>query len=223
MKFESNNFLIEYDEKDELLINEITKNLESISKPILNFFEIKKLSKKLNIIIYHDLQDFINFRTKNGKYPQRYKSWNVASAEMGNVHILSLELYKQADNHHNCDFNDYLKTITHEFVHVCHEEILLNKNIMPALIMEGIATQLAKQPYYINHIDCTAEELTKNFYQIKNCYRYAHTIMGYMLKNKSHNEILKILREPHKVDVDSLIKETNNFLKESEPVQIKVK
>lgn len=212
MKYENEIFKIEYDERDEELVKQIIQSLEQKSKTIMDFFELDKLSKKFNVIIYHNLQDYINLITENGKGPFKYQSWNVASVRNGDVHILSLDLYKKAEGHENCEMRHYLKTLIHEFVHICHEEILLNKNILPALLMEGIATQLADQVYEVNHIDCNAEDLAKNFYKLKNCYGYSNAIMGYLLNTKSHKEVLDILREPHKVNVAELIEQTNNYL-----------
>lgn len=219
MKYENDIFSIEYDRHDEEFIKLLIENLEQKSKPIMNFFEIDKLSKKFQVIIYHNLQDFINLITENGEKPQQYAPWIVASAKDGNINILSLDLYKKAEGHENCDMRHYLKTLVHEFVHVCHHEIILDKKIRPPLLMEGIATQLAGQPYKVSHIDCKAEDLIRNFYNTANCYEYSNSIMGYLLNTKSHDEVLDILREPHKVDVAELIEQTNNFLDKENAMQ----
>ncbi len=202
--------------KDKVFTEKILNDLEDFQKEAMNFFEIDKLSRTFNVQIYDSLTNFVNFVTFNGKEPKRYHDGTVATTRNGVVHILNLELYTQDERHKNNNYDDYIKTLKHEFVHICHEEILKDKNIMPPLLMEGIATRLAGQTKYANkvtEINCSADDLVFDFYKIKNNYAYAYEIMGYLMQNKSHNDLLKILSEPQKEDVDRLIKDTNKFLK----------
>ena len=161
---------------------------------------------KLAGFIYDNLLDFINLLTNNGEFPDRYRPTNVATVKNNNIEILNFNLYRQAQGHQNRTFDDYLRTLAHEFVHACHMEILIDKTKQPALLMEGIATQLSKQTMYqIDYIDCSAQDLTQNFYKTHKAYHYAYTIMGYLLATKTHDEILSILKTPHKINVNNLI------------------
>ena len=85
---------------------------------------------------------------------------------------------------------------------------------MPALLMEGIATQLAGQTKYdLNRkIDCSPQDLVRKFYRVKYSYAYAYEIMGYLMETNSHEDLLKILREPHKIDAFDLVAKTNSYL-----------
>lgn len=213
MELKNDVFIINYSENDKDFAKTLFNQLNENKKRVMDFFELDKVSKQTYIKIYDNLQDFINLRTENGKFPERYKPWNVASAVNGDIHILNFDLYKKAPNHKNREFDDYLKTLVHEFVHVCHEEILKDKSIKPALLMEGIATKLAGQDNYkTNHISCSASELKTNFYNVENHYSYAYTIMEYLMDATSHSDLLEILKEPHKVDVEELVKNTNQYL-----------
>ncbi len=221
MQIENEVFMIKCSESDETFAREILESLEREQKRIMDFFGIEKLSKKVEIIFYNNLQDFIDLRTENGKYPERYQGWNVATVKNGNIHILNFDLYKNAPQHEDTTLEDYKKVLVHEFVHSCHEEILLNKSIMPALIMEGIATQLSEQTKYdLNRkIEYDPQDLTKNFYNIKFCYVFAYEIMGYLMATKSHEDLLRILREPHKIDVEDLVNKTNEFIENKQSLQ----
>ena len=213
MRFESDTFVINYNKDNENFAKQIFTYLESQKTPIFDFFGINKLSNKLNINIYDNLLDFINLLTNNGEFPDRYRPTNVATVKNNNIEILNFDLYRQAQGHQNRTFDDYLRTLAHEFVHACHMEILIDKTKQPALLMEGIATQLSKQTMYqIDYIDCSAQDLMQNFYKTHKAYHYAYTIMGYLLNTKTHDEILSILEEPHKINVNNLINETNNYL-----------
>lgn len=202
--------------KDEVFAKKILNDLEEFQKEAMNFFKIDKLSRNFSVQIYDSLTNFVDFVTFNGKEPKRYHKGTVATARNGVVHILNLKLYTQNEYHKNNNYDDYIKTLKHEFVHICHEEILKDKNIMPPLLMEGIATRLARQTKYENKIEeikCSADDLKFNFYTTKNAYTYAYEIMGYLMHEKSHDKLLKILSEPQKENVDKLIKNTNHFLK----------
>ena len=221
MQIENEVFILNFNEGDEAFAEEILNSLEPEQKRVMDFFGIEKLSKKVEIIFYNNLQDFIDLRTENGKYPERYNGWNVATVKNGNIHILNFDLYHNAPQHEDTTLEDYKKVLVHEFVHACHEEILLNKNIMPALLMEGIATQLSRQTKYdLNReIECDPQDLAKNFYNIKLSYVYAYEIMGYLMATKSHEDLLKILREPHKIDVAELVGKTNEFIENKQSLQ----
>lgn len=200
---------------DKIMSQKILDELNNFKKVAMNFFEIDKLSNPFKVKIYDNVDGFINFVTFDGTQPKRYHKGSVATARDGVTHILSFDLYLKDEQHKDCTFDDYIKTLKHEFVHICHEEILKDKTIMPPLLMEGIATQLAGQTKYANRIvkiPCSADDLKYNFYGTKMSYVYAYEIMGYLLKEKSHKDILKLLSEPHKVNIENLIAQTNNHL-----------
>lgn len=202
--------------EDEVLSNKIISDLNDFKPVAMSFFEIKSLSNKFNIKVYNSLEDFINFSTFDGKQTKMYHSGKVATTRNGVVHIVNLELYLKDEHHNNCTYDDYIRTLKHEFVHVCHEEILKDKKVMPPLLMEGIATRLAGQTKYANRvekIECNADDLKYNFYATKNSYAYAYEIMGYLMENTSHEDLLNLLKQPQQVNVEDLIENTNKFLK----------
>ena len=43
--------------------------------------------------------------------------------------------------------------------------------------------------------------------------------MGYLMAIKSHEDLLKILREPHKIDVAELVGKTNEFIENKQSLQ----
>ena len=217
MQIANDVFEISFNKGDEQFAQKVLGVLEHEQKCIMDFFELDKMSKKVRIIFYNDLQKFIDLQTQNGKYPNRYQGWNVATVKNGDIHILNFDLYRKAPQHEGTTFEDYNKTLTHEFVHACHEEILMDKNIMPPLLMEGIATQLAGQTKYKlkSTIDCEARDLIENFYATRFSYAFAYEIMGYLLDTKTHEEVLDILRAPQNVDVQELIDNTNEYLTQS--------
>ena len=100
-----------------------------------------------------------------------------------------------------------------------------HKTKMPAFMMEGIATYLSKQNLLakgVAKIDCSGADLMQNFYNTPNAYGYSGLVAEYLDKTKTHKQMLEILKEPHKVDANVLVQETNLFLQKNRVKNLKI-
>ena len=205
------NITLNFNEKDVQLAKEVITFALKKFPEIENYFEIKSFSVTINLCGSFD--DFAKQIREGGERISEHSSV-VANARKDQdvIDVLTFEVYKTRPKHEKSTFEDFKKTILHEYVHLCHQKILLDKTKMPALIMEGIATYLSGQNKGITKIECSGDDLAKNFYNVPNAYGYSYLAVEYLDKTKTHREMLDILKEPHKVDAKSLVIETNLHL-----------
>lgn len=216
-KIENKNFILQFDEKDKDLANQVQAVLDKEYSRILKWFDLESLPKKTLIKIYNNKEEYkqnlIPWLEKEGA---QYHDWMIADTYDGNINMLSLDLCRQTEAHNDITLDEFLITPIHEFVHVCHRNIIQEKNL--SWFSEGLATQLAGQDYYkTNHIPYTAKELQQNFKNLDGAYCVAYTLVGRLLGKYSHSEMLEFAKKPSKVNLQELIDETNSCLsKENE-------
>lgn len=198
MSLEINNFIVEYDEDLEY-IPELIANLESKTRELMNFFELKSLSSKRKIIVYKDLEEY----KKHIEEYFEYQDYMCADTMDGNINVLSLEAAHQTEKYKNITV-DYLKSvITHEFVHICQQESEV-EHIDNDIVWfwEALATNLGNPDGYKSiSIEETNEEI--NEFNSPNSYPIAFTIGNFMLENYSHNEMLQYVKYPTELLKDS--------------------
>ena len=225
MQIENDCLKIDFGEIDRQTAQAMIDEINSKKSYLFDFFGIEKLSNKLHITLYDDFEKFVDlinesfarqveFNKKQGIFipPKKWDEYIVAKAGDGEIDMLNIELCRTKTAHKNTDLQDFLQVAVHEFVHICHEEII-TKSPLPAYLLEGIATQLSGQKYYqLDKINCTAEDLLHNFDNMDKSYHVAYTLMGYMRGKFSHAELLEILSGEKIPDVDKLINEANIYL-----------
>ena len=192
MKRELNNFIIEginnIDYFDDI-VNYITEN----EKEIFSFFRINKLSKKCHIQIlnydlfkkyiinkYGDIKDYIRADTDYNSYT---------------INILDIDDQIKYTTHKEVSVKELLRIILHEMIHICHDEI--NHDYSETIwFYEGIATNLSKQDYKLINLDeCDFDKLKIDFGSVKNNYKYAYTIVNYIINNCSSEEVYKLCKD----------------------------
>ena len=158
MKYEKEEYIIEYNECDKEYINELIKYFEQEKVYILKFFNIEKLNKKLIIKLYDSIDKFAKYRNNN------LYEWSVGNMDVDDnyyyIHMLSYKEFIKRKGHENQKIDYYFKTIVHEFIHNCHESI---ESVRTSLIWvrEGIACLLSHQ--YDNEVkrltNCILDDL----------------------------------------------------------------
>ena len=174
MKYETEEYIINYNECDKEYIKDFIKYFEIEKENIFDFFSIDKLDKKLIINLYDELEKYAEYR-----HHQLFET-SVGNMDVDDnnyyIHMLSYkELIKRKG--HTLDQLDYLyKIVVHEFVHICHENIEpIRKSLV--WIREGIACLLSHQYDHreMELKNCTLEDLLNdnrvwyiNYYSLMN-------------------------------------------------------
>lgn len=186
MKYETDEYIINYNECDEEYIEEFIKYFEQEKASIFDFFNINKLNKKLIIKLYDTVDKYAEYRHNN------LYEWSVGNMDVDDnnyyIHMLSYKPLITRKGHTDKQLDDFYKLLVHEFVHVCHED---KGNIRNSLvwIREGIAILLSKQKYELKELDCSLNDLQNNN-QVS--YGNYYTLMDYAL-NTCGNEYVKRL------------------------------
>ena len=206
MVLEKQNFVIKYD--DELsYINDSIDYLEMNMKDIMNFFEINSFQNKINIIVWNNLEAY----KKHIEKFFEYHDYMRADTNDGNINLLSIEEAHKTHTHANMNIDELKSTILHEFVHICQQQVQLEKNNNDIVwFWEALATNLGNpEEFSKTRIKASNEEIS-NFNSLQNNYLIAFTIGNYMLENYAHEEILEYIKYPTK-----LLNDENKILNES--------
>ena len=142
---------------------------------ILNFFQVKNIKINLKVLSYIDFKhEFNNYLG----YEINEDITGFIEDDTNTIILLSYEDFKYT-NHKGDTFNDYLKIVIHELVHIIHS-VACNHDYPNDELWEGIAVYLSKQYDFEN----------KDGYG--NYYNYGLYIYNY-LKEHSKQELLKLL------------------------------
>lgn len=161
MQYCCNDYTINYNECDKEYISDLISYFDDRKTDIFKFFGIEKLSKKLIISLYDSID----------KYAE-YRNYNLSLASVGNMdvlddnyylNILSYKEFIKRKGHENDNLDYMFKTLLHEFIHICHEEIDSCRNSL-IWIREGVAIFLSNQYEELNYkVDsCSIDDLLNN-------------------------------------------------------------
>ncbi|MBS7021415.1 MAG: hypothetical protein KH135_06170 [Firmicutes bacterium] len=220
MKKDFNNFTIEYTDDDITYIDDLIKQFLLAQKPIMNFFGIEKLDRKVEIKLWDNIHDYEKYIKSEMKRLFQISvdiiDWEIGRAiinkKESQIHMLS---YKERIKRkgHKLDTIDMMTTlIKHEFVHTCHEQYKQYQEIL-VWMNEALATTLIDQ--YGNQklvLDCSLEELLNgevNYicYYTLGKYLFEHYDHEYILELAQNNELLKSV-------TPTLLEEAKEWLKE---------
>lgn len=212
--------IFNFKESDSDLINEISNYLDTHSKAIYDFFEIKKPRKKveINILTKKEYDDFC--RKGNGwskNHP--VAKWAIGSCKDGVITYVSLHDYKNTSHIFKEDEYDYAldfykKTILHEYVHFVNETFnkINNCNYTEKYLVEGIATYLSGQDFSsINHIESTLEQML-DFNN--HMYEDFRLITKYFVENYDKKIVLEAFRngaKARKILIDELYDKATSY------------
>ena len=147
MIYKTDVYSIEYDKKSEKLVQTINEALSQNFQRVLDFWGIEKLANHVNIKIYSEMDDWIKFYEE--KSGSRYQDYVVGCADGPNIYVLAFDEYKKTQQHKNDSLEDFQKIVIHEFVHICHNQLITDPEKTSFIMGEGLATYLAGQGY--NH------------------------------------------------------------------------
>ena len=208
MKKELGNFIITSDidiDYFDSIFNFVLKNENNI----LNFFRLKKLPQKFNIIIM-SYESFKNEEIKRfGKVIDYIRG--ITDGSNHAVMILNINDQIEYTTHKDATLSDTLSMILHEAVHACHYTVNndLNQTIW---FREGLATNLSGQNYsLIDLSDCNFDLLKNDFNNYgKNNYAFSYTIVYYVLQSYNQEEVYRLI-----IDSEYLRKRSNEIFSEA--------
>lgn len=206
-------FDYEFAPDDADLVAKIEDKITQNAPQIMQWFGISGYAERKLVRIYDNLPDYIAYLASHlEEEGLEYRPYMVADSFDGNINLLSLPLALNANNKAIKTEADYLKTPVHEFVHLCQQQVTPKFSPRDLWLWEGLATNFAHQDYHkLSHIDATADQIM-GFEGSINIYANGYTLVNYMLHNLTHDEILGLVRDPSKVDLDDLIQNTNEYL-----------
>ncbi len=185
-------FEISYHRDCEELVEEISSILLENMKRIMGFFRLEKLEKKISIVIYSEIGEYIPHVEKCG---QTYYEWMIADTFDGRIHILSLEACRQSSSHARLSREEYARLIVHEFVHICQQQV--EPNCYGCIwFWEALATNLAGQAMDSVEIHCSREELMFHYQELPAAYSVSYQLGKYMLEHLPYEQIYNYIRRP---------------------------
>lgn len=203
MIYETDIYSIEYDEKSEKLIQSMNEALSQNFQRILDFWGIEKLANHVNIKIYSEMDDWIKFYEE--KSGSKYQDYVVGCADGPNIYVLAFDEYKKTQQHKNDSLEDFQKIVIHEFVHICHNQLITDPEKTSFIMGEGLATYLADQGY--NHdikIDYPKYSLFSNdlFSLTNDLYSLSQKIVRQLVKKVPHEKIIEYALDATKLYED---------------------
>lgn len=157
------------------MVKKIIKDYSDKINEILTFFSVNGEDIKIKVLNYEDFKE-----EYEGYFKNSVKDYSVGFIEdvKKEVIILNYDDYKYT-SHYGETYEQYIKVIIHEFVHIIHS-IACNYNYPSFELREGIAVYLSEQYDF-------EDESNKSLY-----YGYGKNIYKY-LKKHSKEELLKLL------------------------------
>ena len=203
MIYETDIYSIEYDAKSEKLVQSINEALSQNFQRILDFWGIEKLANHVNIKIYSEMDDWIKFYEE--KSGSKYQDYVVGCADGPNIYVLAFDEYKKTQQHKNDSLEDFQKIVIHEFVHICHNQLITDPEKTSFIMGEGLATYLAGQGY--NHdikIDYPKYSLFSNdlFSLTNDLYSLSQKIVRQLVKKVPHEKIIEYALDATKLYED---------------------
>ena len=203
MIYETDIYSIEYDAKSEKLVQSMNEALLQNFQRILDFWGIEKLAAHVNIKIYSEMDDWIKFYEE--KSGSKYQDYVVGCADGPNIYVLAFDEYKKTQQHKNDSLEDFQKIVIHEFVHICHNQLITDPEKTSFIMGEGLATYLAGQGY--NHdikIDYPKYSLFSNdlFSLTNDLYSLSQKIVRQLVKKVPHEKIIEYALDATKLYED---------------------
>ena len=203
MIYETDIYSIEYDAKSEKLVQSMNEALSQNFQRILDFWGIEKLANHVNIKIYSEMDDWIKFYEE--KSGSKYQDYVVGCADGPNIYVLAFDEYKKTQQHKNDSLEDFQKIVIHEFVHICHNQLITDPEKTSFIMGEGLATYLAGQGY--NHdmkIDYPKYSLFSNdlFSLTNDLYSLSQKIVRQLVEKVPHEKIIEYALDATKLYED---------------------
>lgn len=220
--------IIEYKENDISNIKELGDYIDTCAPDILRFFEIDTLPEKAHIVIIPTKKEFDEiFNQKHGhKEDSKVKNWIIGFAGPYDSSIVYLSINDYGNTSHKFDkkhaqeaYEEYKKTLVHEFIHFVNNYIFNKKHNCGKTVKylsEGIATYLSKQnenkkikfEFDIDEILWVDKS--------KSCYNGWYLVTKYLIENYEKNFIFSLFessREAEEFLKSELFEKAKGFYK----------
>ena len=182
------NIVINYQREAEVYLNDLLEHLLNSRIEIYNFFGITPKNKiEINIIPTKGKLDEIFKANFNYDASEFVVGFTPIDKDRYQIYLLSYNDYKNTVHHYK-SFEDYKRTLIHEFVHIIN--VIFSNGLFPITpIWEGVATFLSKQYEDSHEIKVSEEELLEG-----NCdYRNYYALLSLITRSYNHEDVLKIL------------------------------
>ena len=193
---------IENDSKNTELASKLRTELSKHSQDIMDFFGLKEVTG-FKIKIWNDLDAYrLDLETHLGE--RNYQEWMIAHTYGGNINMLGFELVKQLKSHADDTEKDFLETICHEFVHICHDRSTSIPAGHNGWFWEMLATNLGNPSNFDgwtppDFSKFTIEDLKFRFDEI-NGYPLVFYMGQFVLSKYTNEQILDWVKSPDKLD-----------------------
>lgn len=202
MIYESLEYINLYYYENDKYILSLKKNLELLSKEIVDFFELKDFGDKVDIKIYNNIDDFrklcadLHYGTVD-KVPLWACGFCNNIDGVPTICVLSLEEYRKTKGHETGTLDDIKYLIMHEFVHACHCKI---GEIKYKWLSEGLATTISHQyDYHEYHLDATLDEMIHGAHNYANYY----TMFSYVYNTYGKEYIFSLIKNFELLEKDT--------------------
>ena len=205
----SQNFIVFYFPSDEKIVNEVLDHLEDNYQRILNNLH-QKLNSRIVIKIYPNL--FLYHLTSTLEINKNFLSkwfnlchpiWEVANTDKkGIIHVVS----PINSGKNGFTYEEILKIILHEFIHVVCFKINNNINGLNFVLSEGLAQYMSDQrniviykefPKSISEMAQWDESLDKNYAKI---YTFGFLFVQFIIEKYGYNKFLKIYKKNYTIE-----------------------
>ena len=193
--------IFDFQEKDQGLIDELSKFLDENAKIALDFFEIEMPKDKVQINIIPSKEEFDNVFKSSRSLSKDYQvpSWLRGTCRDGVITYLSIHGYNGTthafdEKDYEKALEDYKKTILHEYVHFINENFNKQKNCSytEKYLVEGIATYLSGQKEGQNlQLTASKEKILnpRNYY-----YNDYYLLTKYLVENYDKPFVLELFQ-----------------------------
>ena len=187
MRIENDLFVLYYSKEDEYYIEDFVNYLNENVKKVLDFFNFKKLSKKITISLIKNKEEFDRIFTSI--YNQPAYDFAIGFAKASNIYYISFNDLKNIPKHEKDTYEYYKKTIIHEFVHSCNYEF---SSVWIRCLCEGLAVYLSGQ----RNMDDIQFNITKEeLFNGRINYGQYFLFVKYIIDNYSHDYVLKLYKD----------------------------
>lgn len=197
--FSTDYFELYYNRVCEELVGEITGTLQGNMQRIMEFFQLKKLERKIHVVIYADTEAYAAHVKECG---QDYYEWMIADTFDGRINVLSLKECRRCASHAGMDREEYARLIVHEFVHICQQQVEPDCDGC-IWFWEALATNLAGQVMTPVEIRCSREDLMDHYHSLPAPYAISYRLGKYMLEHLPYEQIYGYIRNPRMLREDT--------------------
>ena len=190
---ELDNFIIK-SEEDLPYFDDIVNHVQNVEVEIMEFFGLKELNPKetFEIMRYEPFKNYYLNSKGCKEIPYYVRGYTGIRNGLHYIKVLDIDDQIKYTSHKDSSLEDTLLMISHEIVHACD---IVNPGeffYKTKWFREGLATNLSHQKYEcVDLSKCNFDKLVNNWNEYSE-YKYAYTIVNYILNNYSHEEVMRM-------------------------------